>query len=67
MSFESVSRLPEQVADVVRLDAWRSRSAWEKAARHLNASGLAAAVPAELVRHLESRGLVVWAAERSAA
>jgi hypothetical protein len=67
MSFEPCNRLPERVADVVRLDPWRSRSAWECTARHLNAEGMAAAVPAELVRYLERRGLLVWAADRGAA
>ena len=45
------------------LVCWRDRVAWRAAAEHLNAAGLAAAVPPGLVSYLEGRGLTVWAAE----
>ena len=67
MSFEPRDSLPGRAADVVALAPWRDRLSWELTARHLNEQGLAAAVPAELLRYLERRGLAVWAAGRGAA
>jgi hypothetical protein len=49
------------------LAARRELRAWRQAAEHLNAHGLAAAVPPELVAPLQRRGLVVWPAESRAA
>jgi hypothetical protein len=46
--------------------AWQLQ-AWLATARHLNAAGYAAAVPACLVGQLRRRGLEVWAARRDAA
>jgi hypothetical protein len=40
---------------------WRQRSAWLAAAEHLNAYGMAAAVPEDLVWSLRRRGCDVWA------
>jgi len=48
------------VAPAVDLSAWRDRDSWLAAAAHLNAAGLAAAVPADLVPYLRRRGLAVW-------
>jgi hypothetical protein len=45
-----------------KLAARRELQAWQHAVEHLNAHGLAAAVPPELVDPLRRRGLVVWAA-----
>jgi hypothetical protein len=51
-------------APVISLRARRERRAWAEAAAHLNARGLPAAVPPELVPWLRALGLVVW--ERAA-
>lgn len=47
-------------ARVVELAAYRELGGWVAAAEHLNARGLAAAVPASLVARLRRRGLLVW-------
>jgi hypothetical protein len=49
---------------VISMSAWRQRRAWAAAAAYLNARGLPAAAPPELVPWLRSCGLVVW--ERAA-
>jgi hypothetical protein len=49
------------------LAARREMRARKRAVEHLNAHGLAAAVPPELVASLRLWGLVVWPAERRAA
>jgi len=54
--------LSETLAQATDLAVWRERRAWLAAARHLNAAGYAAAVPADLAPYLGRRGLVVWAA-----
>jgi hypothetical protein len=46
--------------NVISMSAWRERRAWAAAVAHLNACGLAAAVPPELVPYLRSCGLEVW-------
>jgi hypothetical protein len=51
-------------ANVISMGVWRERRAWAEAAAYLNARGLAAAVPPELVPYLRSCGLTVW--ERAA-
>jgi hypothetical protein len=48
------------VARTVDISAWRERAAWSAAAAHLNAAGLAAAVPPSLVGYMRRRGFVVW-------
>lgn len=52
---------------VVCLAGYRARRAWRAAAEHLNAAGLAAAVPAEVAPYLLALGLIVWVAQQSAA
>jgi hypothetical protein len=51
-------------ARVISMWVWRERRAWAEAAAHLNARGLPAAVPPELVPYLRALGLEVW--ERAA-
>jgi len=48
------------VPPAVDLRVWRDRDSWLTTAAHLNAAGLAAAVPPELVPYLRRRGLIVW-------
>src|SRR6516225_4139358 len=56
-----VTQQPDELA------AHRELRAWRRAAEHLNAHGVAAAVPPELVDVLRRRGLAVWPAGRRAA
>jgi hypothetical protein len=48
------------------LAAHRELRAWQRAAEHLNARGLSACVPCELLAALRRRGLAVWCQERAA-
>ena len=56
----SGAKVTRGVAPVVDLAAYREFGGWVAAAEHLNARGLAAAVPAPLVGPLRRQGLEVW-------
>lgn len=55
----TVTRGLAQVAD---LADYRALAAWVAAAEHLNAQGVAAAVPVAVEPALRRRGLIVWPA-----
>jgi hypothetical protein len=59
----SGATLPGGIPPVTELADWRALRSWTAAVEHLNAAGLPAAVPVGIVKPLQRRGLVVWAAE----
>ena len=57
--------VPRVTPGIDKVTACREVRPWQRAVEHLNARGLPACVPCELLAALRRRGLVVWCQERA--